>query len=87
MSRTRRITVSRRPYPHNKDIAEAIARVISRNEALDPLEFPGEVREELGRMGFFPGLVSAKRIWRIYEEMVRRGWIVDRLDVLDDTPH
>ncbi len=70
------------PYPHNKDIEEAIRRVIAKKPYLRPEEFYDEVIRELREMGFYPGLVTVKRVWRIYEEMVRKGRIPDVLGVV-----
>ncbi len=72
----------KRPYPHNKDILEAIKKVLSREPWINPLDFPDKVREQLERDGFYTGLVSTRRIWRIYEEAVRRGFIRDYLGVV-----
>ncbi len=71
----------RKPYPRNKDIRQAIIEVL--NEGLIyPQELIEEVKKKLEERGFYAGLVSTKRIWRLYEEMVRKGFIPDYLDVV-----
>lgn len=74
--------VRKKPYPHNNDILNAMLRVFSREPFVKPIDFPDKVREELEKEGFYVGLVSTKRIWRIYEEAVRRGFIYDYLNVV-----
>jgi hypothetical protein len=68
-------------YPSNADIAEVVKR-LSAYALLDPQEFPDKVREELEKEGFYVGLVTDERIWRIYESLVRKGAIRDFLGVL-----
>jgi len=72
----------RKPYPHNSDIANAIIDVLFSEPWIHPADFTEKVREELKKRGFYPGLVSDKRIWRIYEEMVRKGRTYDILQVV-----
>jgi len=48
----------------------------------DPLEFPEYVRKILQEWGFSTQLVSDRRVWRLYEEMVRRRFIPDSLGVM-----
>ena len=74
--------LKKRPYPHNSDILNAMLRVFSREPFIKPMDFPDKVREELRKEGFYVGLVSTKRIWRIYEDAVRRGFIYDYLGVV-----
>ncbi|WP_069806938.1 hypothetical protein [Vulcanisaeta thermophila] len=74
--------VRRKPYPHNTDILNAIMRVLSREPLIKPMEFPDKVRRELENEGFYVGLVSTRRIWRVYEDAVRRGFIYDYLGVV-----
>ncbi len=74
----------KKPYPRNRDIGEAIARVLAENPLIHPAELYGEVVVRLEEMGFYAGLVTEKRVWRVYEMMVRRGEIYDVLDVVVD---
>ncbi len=71
----------RRRYPSNSDIAEAIKRLGSYAH-INPEEFPDIVRRELEKEGFYVGLVTDQRVWRIYESLVRRGAIRDYLGVV-----
>ncbi|RLF19777.1 MAG: hypothetical protein DRZ82_04545 [Thermoprotei archaeon] len=72
----------KKPYPHNSDIADTIMYVLFNEPWIHPDELTERVREELERRGFYPGLVSDKRIWRIYEELVRKGRMYDILQVV-----
>lgn len=74
--RSRRIR--KRRYPSNRDIVEAI-RKLAGHVHVDPEEFPGLVRDELEREGFYAGLVTDERIWRLYESLVRSKVISDFL--------
>jgi len=74
----------KRPYPHNKDIAQAILRVMREKPYVKPVDFVNEVKRVLEDEGYYTGLVSAKRIWRIYEEYARRGWMYDYLGVMEN---
>ena len=74
----------KKPYPYNDDIAEAIKEAISKDPLMHPDELPDKVKEVLEEKGFYTGLVSAKRVWRIYESMVRRGEIFDVFMVVRD---
>jgi len=40
------------------------------------------VIRELKEEKFFTGLVNPKRVWKIYENLVRKGIIYDVLDVM-----
>ncbi|MCD6369747.1 MAG: hypothetical protein J7L38_08150 [Thermoproteales archaeon] len=71
-------------YPRNSDLRKAILTVLSSNIFLTPDDFPEEVIKTLERNGFYTGLVNTKRIWRIYEKMVRKGEIYDILDVVTE---
>jgi hypothetical protein len=78
----RRRRRGKKPYPHNGDILNAMVKLFSREPFIKPLDFPDKVRAELEREGFYVGLVSDRRIWRIYEEVVRRGFLYDYLGVV-----
>lgn len=72
----------KKPYPRNRDIGEAIIAVLAKNPLLHPADLYLNVVEELERRGFYAGLVTEKRVWRVYEEMVRKGEMYDVLDVV-----
>lgn len=72
----------KKPYPHNGDVREAIAEALSK--VLKPDDLPMKVREILEERGFYTGLLTDKRIWRIYEELARSGKIFDTLGVVPD---
>ncbi|RLF21976.1 MAG: hypothetical protein DRN15_10245 [Thermoprotei archaeon] len=72
----------KKPYPRNSDIKQAIMKVISWNPLLHPSELVSAVKEELEREGFYPGLVTEKRIWRLYEELVKKKVMYDVLGVV-----
>jgi len=69
-------------YPSNADIKEAILATLSKNPLVSPDDFPRLVLAELEARKFYTGLVTIKRIWRIYEKMVRKGEIFDILQVV-----
>ena len=71
----------KKPYPHNRDIMEAIREALALNPFVSPLDFPDLVRKVLEEKGFYTGLVSDKRIWRLYAEMVKKRMIYDYLGV------
>ena len=71
----------RRRYPSNEEVRAAVREALS-DPLITPLDLPDKVRERLRERGFEPRLVTARRVWRIYEEMVRRGVICDVLNVL-----
>jgi len=78
MGRRRR----RKPkYPSNKDISEAIVRALS-HPLVDPQNFYENVLAELRSKGLYPGLVTPKRVWRIYEEMIKRKILYDIFNVV-----
>ncbi|WP_225876049.1 hypothetical protein [Infirmifilum lucidum] len=64
------------------DIKEAILDVLSRDPLIKPVDFVDRVKERLEERGFFTGLVTAKRVWKVYEEMVRSGDVFDILGVV-----
>ncbi len=74
--------MSKRPYPRNDDVREAIIAVLSSNPLIHPADFPERVFEMLEERGFYTGHLTVKRIWRLYEEMVRNGKIIDVLGVV-----
>ncbi len=74
----------KKPYPRNSDIGEAILRVLAEKPLIHPADLYGEVVAKLEEMGFYAGLVTEKRVWRVYEGMVKRREIYDILDVVVD---
>ncbi len=71
----------KRRYPSNRDIMEVIKR-LANYAYVDPEEFPKLVREELEKEGFYTGLVTDERIWRLYETLVRSKAVRDYLGVM-----
>jgi len=71
----------KKPYPHNSDIARAIKEALALNPFARPEEFPELVRRVLEGWGFYTGLVSDKRIWRLYADMVKKRQIPNVLNV------
>jgi len=75
----------KKPYPSQRNVYEAVARVALSKPLLRPEDFVEEVRRELESEGFYAGLVSARRVWSCYLNLVRRGSIPDVLDVVQST--
>ena len=73
----------KKPYPRNDDIAEAVLEVVG-IPTLKPEDFPDRVRRVLEEKGFYTGLVTNKRVWRVYETLVRKGRIYDTLGVVQN---
>jgi len=74
----------KKPYPRNSDIEEAILYIYSRKPFIHPDEFPEEVKRTLKEKGFYTGLVTVKRIWRVYEEMIKKKRLYDFLLVTEE---
>ncbi|MGB9728645.1 MAG: hypothetical protein ACP5GU_02740 [Thermoprotei archaeon] len=72
----------KKSYPRNTDIRNAIIEVLSKDIIEHPDDFPEYVYKKLEDKGFYTGLLTVKRIWKIYEEMVRKKWLDDVLDVV-----
>ncbi|ALL01137.1 hypothetical protein Pyrde_1089 [Pyrodictium delaneyi] len=70
-----------KPYPSARDVVEAVVEAV-RSFSGHPDEFPDYVLEILHERGFDVRHVTMKRIWRTYENLVRKGVISDRLGVL-----
>lgn len=73
----------KRSYPSSRDIVEAVRDAALSATTVNPLDFPDMVRERLEARGFYAGLVTDRRIWRVYEDLVRRGVIPDTLGVVE----
>lgn len=71
-------------YPHTSDIAEAIMEVLANEVYVKPEQFYDKVRSRLKAKGFKTSYMTVKRVWRVYEEMVRKGRIYDVLGVVED---
>jgi len=73
----------KKKYPSRKDLMNAIKKALGK-VILHPHDFPQAVYEVLMEEGFDCSYLTIKRIWKTYEEMVRRGEIYDILDVVVD---
>jgi len=73
----------RRGYPHTSDVMEAIMDVLADEAYVRPDEFYDKVKAKLEKRGFNTSYMTVKRVWRVYEEMVRKGRIYDVLDVVE----
>lgn len=74
---------ARRNLPSTRDIVDAVREAASMARGVNPAEFPVIVREILEERGFTTKFVNDKRIWRTYEDLVRRGVIPDTLGVVN----
>jgi hypothetical protein len=73
----------RRGYPHTSDIAEAIMDVFADEAYVRPDQFYDKVKARLENRGFNTSYMTVKKVWRVYEEMVRKGRIYDVLGVVE----
>ena len=71
----------KKPYPSSRDVVEAVIEAVRRFDG-HPDEFPDFVLNLLRSKGFEVRHVTVKRIWRTYENLVRKGVIGDKLGVL-----
>ncbi len=71
-------------YPSSSDLAEALKAVVCSTPLVDPSNLVELVKEELKRRGFYPGLVNAKRVWRTYLGLVKKGFLPDALGVVEE---
>ncbi len=69
-------------YPSSRDIVEAVIEAAHMGRSMHPNDFPEVVITILRSRGFDTRHVTEKRIWRTYENLVRRGVISDSLGVL-----
>jgi len=69
-------------YPTSRDLAEVVREAALGSPSIDPSEFPDLVRGLLRSRGYYAGLVTDKRVWRTYENLVRRGVIPDVMGVV-----
>jgi hypothetical protein len=68
--------------PSSRDLAEIVAEAALQARGVDPQEFPQIVITLLEERGFYTGYINEKRIWRVYETLVRRRIIPDTLGVV-----
>jgi len=73
----------RKGYPHTSDIMEAIMDVLAKEVYVKPEQFYDKVKAKLEDRGFNTSYMTVKRVWRAYEEMVRKGRIYDVLGVVE----
>ena len=77
----RRSVWKKKPYPTRRDLARAVVEAASMFYG-HPDDFPRFVLDILESKGFDVRHVTVKRIWGVYEELVRRRVIGDRLGVV-----
>ena len=68
--------------PSSRDLAEVVAEAALQARGVPPEEFPGIVIRLLEERGFYTKYVNERRIWRVYESLVRRRVIPDTLGVV-----
>lgn len=68
-----------RKRPTRKDLMKIIAEVLKEDPR--PQDFVDMVYELLEARGFNTRFTSVKRIWKVYETMVRKGFIDDVMGV------
>ena len=73
----------RKGYPHTSDVMEAIMELLSDEAYIKPELFYDKVKARLEDKGFITSYLTVKRVWKIYEEMVRKGKIYDVLGVVE----
>jgi hypothetical protein len=69
-------------YPHNSDIIEVIMEILNKEIFIKPEDFYDKIRAKLEEKGFKTSFLTTKRVWRIYEEMVKKKIIYDFLEVM-----
>ncbi len=72
----------KKKYPSSRDIVETVKEAALMARGIHPDEFPDLVIQLLQEKGFDTSYVTVKRIWRVYENLVRRGVIPDTLHVV-----
>lgn len=73
---------SKEKYPSSRDIVSAVIKAALCAHGIHPDDFPDLVYSILEERGFSTKFVTIKRIWRVYENLVRRGVIRDVLSVI-----
>ena len=74
----------RKRFPSSRDIVYAVLEAIHRAYGIHPDEFPDLVYSILEGKGFSTKHVTVKRIWRVYEKLVRSHVAPDVLNVVVD---
>ncbi len=69
-------------YPTSREIVEAVIEAIKRAHGIHPDDFPQLVYDLLENKGYSTRYITIKRIWRIYESLVRKGVVRDVLDIV-----
>ncbi|RZN55859.1 MAG: hypothetical protein DSO09_01905 [Candidatus Methanomethylicota archaeon] len=69
-------------YPHNSDIMEEIMEILNKEIFIKPEDFYDKIIAKLEEKGFKTSFLTTKRVWRIYEEMVKKKIIYDFLEVM-----
>ncbi|MCQ5336911.1 MAG: hypothetical protein NO475_01780 [Candidatus Methanomethylicia archaeon] len=69
-------------YPHNSNIMEIIMEILNKEIFIKPEDFYDKVKAKLEEKGFKTSFLTTKRVWRIYEEMVKKKIIYDFLEVM-----
>lgn len=69
-------------YPHNSDITEVIMEISNKEIFIKPEDFYNKVKTKLEDKGFKTSFLTIKRVWRIYEEMIKKKMIYDFLEVM-----
>ncbi len=69
-------------YPHNSDIMEVIMEISNKEIFIKPEDFYNKVKTKLEDKGFKTSFLTIKRVWRIYEEMIKKKMIYDFLEVM-----
>ncbi|MDH5816194.1 MAG: hypothetical protein QE164_05435 [Candidatus Nezhaarchaeota archaeon] len=72
----------RKGYPHTSDVMRAIMKVLASGKYVRLEDFYDEVRAELESEGFRTSYLTVKRVWRVYEEMVKKGFMYDVFNVV-----
>ena len=71
----------RKPYPTSRELASVIMYAVAAFEG-HPNDFPDYVYRLLEQKGYSTRFVTVKRIWAMYEKLVRKKVISDRLGVV-----
>lgn len=64
-------------YPRGGDVEKAVLKAVLEGLALTPQELYEAVLSLLEAEGFYCRHLNVKRVWRVYEGLVRRGRMPD----------